>query len=123
MPNMLGHFDFGDLIAATLAVVTALLTGFYFIFTSRILRRYKDIGHKIDVASLKPKSVTFTEGELVVQLVDGSRIATPLEWYPKLKNASEEERNNFEIQRMGIHWPDLNEDLSIAGMLRGRRHV
>jgi hypothetical protein len=123
MQYAFGHFDFGDLIAATLAIVTALLTGFYFIFTSRLLRRYKDIGQKIDVENLRPKNVEFTDGELVVQFADGSKIATPLEWYPKLKNASNEERNNFEILRVGIRWPNLNEDVSIAGMLRGRRHV
>jgi len=52
---------------------------------------------------------------------DGRKIATPLDWYPRLQRASAKERGNFEIMPMGIHWPDLDEDLGIAGMLKGRR--
>ncbi len=62
----------------------------------------------------------FTATELVVTLADGRKIATPLDWYPRLKHASTEQRMNFEIMPMGIHWPDLDEDLGIAGMLKGR---
>jgi hypothetical protein len=58
--------------------------------------------------------------ELVRTLTDGRKIATPLAWYPRLKSASKAERMNYEIMPMGIHWPDLDEDLSIAGMLKGR---
>ena len=53
--------------------------------------------------------------------VDGRKIVTPLEWYPRLKQASAAQRANFELMPMGIHWPDLDEDLGIAGMLKGRR--
>jgi hypothetical protein len=67
------------------------------------------------------RSVEFTGTELVVTLADGSRIATPLAWYPRLLRASAAERQNYEIMPMGIHWPDVDEDLSIAGMLKGRR--
>ena len=63
----------------------------------------------------------FTATELVVTLVDGRRIATPLDWYPKLKSAWTAARADYEIMPMGIHWPQLDEDLSIAGMLKGRR--
>jgi hypothetical protein len=76
---------------------------------------------EIDVGDLRPRTVEFTTTELVVTLADGRRIATPLDWYPRLKNASARERGNFEIMPMGIHWPDLDEDLSTAGMLKGRR--
>ena len=65
-------------------------------------------------------TVEFTRDELIVTLPDGRRIATPLEWYPRLKGASEKERANFEIMPMGIRWPGLDEDLSIAGMLKGQ---
>jgi hypothetical protein len=68
-----------------------------------------------------PTRVEFTETDLVVTLADGRKIATPLEWYPRLKRASAKQRANFEIMPMGIHWPGLDEDLSIAGMLTGRR--
>ncbi len=76
---------------------------------------------EIDVGDLRAKSVEFTATELVVTLQDGRRIATPLEWYPRLQRASTHERAHFEIMPMGIHWPDIDEDLSIAGMLKGRR--
>jgi hypothetical protein len=65
--------------------------------------------------------VEFTASELVVTLADGRKIATPLDWYPRLKSGSAKQRANFEIMPMGIHWPDLDEDLGIAGMLKGRR--
>jgi hypothetical protein len=76
---------------------------------------------QIDVGDLQPYSVAFTATDLVVTLVDGRKIATPLEWYPRLKAASAAQRANFELMPMGIHWPDLDEDLGIAGMLKGRR--
>jgi hypothetical protein len=76
---------------------------------------------EIDVGDLQARAVDFTTTELVVTLVDGRKIATPLDWYPRLKRASNEQRANYEIMPMGIHWPDLDEDLGIAGMLKGRR--
>ena len=76
---------------------------------------------EIDVGDLQAVAVEFTTGELVVTLADGRKIATPLDWYPRLKGASAKQRANFEIMPMGIHWPDLDEDLSIAGMLKGQR--
>jgi hypothetical protein len=75
---------------------------------------------EIDVGDLRARSVEFTPSELVVTLMDGRRIATPLDWYPRLVKASAAHRSNYEIMPMGIHWPDLDEDLSIAGMLKGR---
>ena len=76
---------------------------------------------QINVGDLQAHSVAFTATELVVTLVDGRSIVTPLDWYPRLKNASAAQRANFEVMPMGIHWPDIDEDLSIAGMLKGRR--
>jgi hypothetical protein len=76
---------------------------------------------EIDVGDLRPRAVEFTASELIVTLTDGRKIATPLDWYPRLKQASAEQRANFELMPMGIHWPDLDEDLGIVGMLRGRR--
>jgi hypothetical protein len=75
---------------------------------------------EIDVGDLRPRSVEFTATELVVTLADGRRIATPLDWYPRLKSASSQERTKFEIMPMGISWPEIDEDLGIAGMLKGR---
>ena len=76
---------------------------------------------EIDVGDLRADAVEFTATELVVTLADGRKIATPLDWYPRLKRASTQQRANFEIMPMGINWPDLDEDLSVAGMLKGRR--
>jgi hypothetical protein len=75
---------------------------------------------EIDVGDIRPVSVAFTDDELVVTLVDGRRISTPLAWYPRLKGASASARVHFELMPMGIHWPDLDEDLGVAGMLKGR---
>ncbi len=76
---------------------------------------------EIDVGDLRPRSVEFTASELVVTLVDGRKITTPLKWYPRLEAATPTQRANFELMPMGIHWPEIDEDLGIAGMLRGRR--
>ena len=76
---------------------------------------------EIDVGDLKPRAVEFTARELVVTLVDGRKIVTPLDWYPRLLRASPAQRANYEIMPMGIHWPAIDEDLSIAGMLKGQR--
>ena len=65
--------------------------------------------------------VGFTATELVVTLANGRRIATLLDWYPRLKSATSAQRANFEIMAMGVHWPDIDEDLSVAGMLKGNR--
>jgi len=78
---------------------------------------------EIDVGDIRPVSVAFTADELVVTLADGCRIATPLKWYPRLREASAAARERFELMPMGIYWPGLDEDLGIAGMLRGRPGV
>jgi hypothetical protein len=76
---------------------------------------------EIEIGDLCVRSVVCEGAELVVTLKDGRRIATPLDWYPRLANASPEQRAHYEIMPMGIHWPDVDEDLSIAGMLKGNR--
>ena len=66
-----------------------------------------------------PLSVRTTDTELIVSLSDGRRISTPLAWYPVLLAASVSQRQHYELSPFGIHWPDLDEDLSVSGMLRG----
>lgn len=58
---------------------------------------------------------------LIVDLMDGRTIPTPLAWYPRLFNATPEQRANWERigAGYGVHWPDVDEDLSTEGMLRG----
>ena len=65
--------------------------------------------------------VEFTEDMLTVQLMDGRRISVPLVWYPRLLSATEDQRKNWHISGggYGIHWEDVDEDLSTEGMLRG----
>ena len=67
------------------------------------------------------KDVHFTEDTLAVDLLDGRTIIVPLVWYPKLLEASPEQRRNWKLSGAGygIHWPDLDEDLSTEGLLRG----
>lgn len=76
---------------------------------------------EIEVGDLRARSVEFTPTELVVTLLDGRRIATPLGWYPRLVKASAAQRANYKIMATGVHWPDLDEDLSITGMLTGQK--
>ena len=68
---------------------------------------------EIAVGDLRATAVDFTATELVVTLMDGRKIVTPLEWYPRLAGASRDERANFEIMPKGIHWPDIDEDLGL----------
>ena len=72
-------------------------------------------------AGEKIKAVRIDEDALTVDLVDGRTLSTPLAWYPRLLHATAEQRNNFVISGagFGIHWPDVDEDLSIQGMLAG----
>ncbi len=67
------------------------------------------------------KSVEIADDELSVALMDGRTITVPLVWYPRLLNASEAQRCNWRIGGggYGIHWPDVDEDLSTEGLLRG----
>jgi hypothetical protein len=68
-------------------------------------------------------SVEFSDGFLIVGLKDGRRISVPLAWYPSLAGASSSALSRWEIcgGGYGINWPELDEDLSTAGLLRGAR--
>lgn len=67
------------------------------------------------------RDVRFTEGDLIVDLLDGRTISVPLAWYPRLLSATREQRANWRVAGggFGIHWPDVDEDLSTEGLLRG----
>lgn len=58
-----------------------------------------------------------------MQLADGRRLTLPLDWYPRLKHGTPAERNNWRLigGGEGIHWPDLDEDLSVDGFIAGRK--
>ena len=63
----------------------------------------------------------FTDNELSVRLMDGRTISVPLVWYPRLLHATAAQRHNWRVcgGGYGIHWPDIDEDLSTEGLLRG----
>ncbi|HEX9460414.1 MAG TPA: DUF2442 domain-containing protein [Thermoanaerobaculia bacterium] len=68
-------------------------------------------------------TVEVTEAELTVSLTDGRTISVPLAWFPRLVEGSADALARWELlgDGEGIHWPDLDEDLSVAGLLRGTR--
>ena len=71
----------------------------------------------------RAKGVVVTEDELTVVLADGRTISAPLAWFPRLLHASPAARQKFRVigNGIGINWPELDEDLSIEGLLRGSR--
>jgi hypothetical protein len=81
--------------------------------------------HGADILALKADErvarVAVSADSLSVALMDGRTISVPLAWYPRLLHATEEQRRNWKIAGggYGIHWPDLDEDLSTEGLLRG----
>ncbi|MEW6068284.1 MAG: DUF2442 domain-containing protein [Nitrospirota bacterium] len=68
------------------------------------------------------EDVRVTEDTLSVDLSDGRTISVPLEWFPRLVQATAEERNNWRLigRGYGIHWEDLDEDISVEGLLAGK---
>ncbi|HET9768948.1 MAG TPA: DUF2442 domain-containing protein [Thermoanaerobaculia bacterium] len=72
-------------------------------------------------ADERVRSVSFSDDTFTVDLMDGRSITTPLVWFPRLLHATPEQRNNWAVAGAGygIHWPDVDEDLSTEGLLRG----
>lgn len=67
------------------------------------------------------QDVAVTETELVVNLIDGRKISVPLVWFPRLLHAEPSQRDKWELlgDGDGIHWSEIDEDLSVAGLLQG----
>ena len=76
----------------------------------------------IEIEVPKAENVKVTKDALNVDLSDGRTISVPLEWFPRLLNATPEERNNWRLigRGHGIHWEDIDEDISVEGLLSGR---
>lgn len=76
----------------------------------------------IEIEIPKAENVKVTRDTLTVDLSDGRTIAVPLEWFPRLVNATPEERNNWKLigKGHGIHWEDIDEDISVEGLLAGK---
>jgi hypothetical protein len=77
----------------------------------------------IDLRDAAAQSVAISEDALTVRLADGRTIAVPLAWFPRLLHGTLPERANFRLigNGSGIHWPDLDEDISVESLLAGRR--
>jgi hypothetical protein len=70
--------------------------------------------------SISPKRLRFDADTLWVALTDGRTVGVPLAWFPRLLHGSPEQRENDELSRRGMHWEDLDEDISVEGILAGR---
>lgn len=70
----------------------------------------------------KVVDVSVSDTTLKVSLDDGREMSVPLEWFPRLRDASAAQRANWRLigTGEGMHWPDVDEDISVAGLLRGR---
>ena len=73
------------------------------------------------IGHLQPKSVVVTDDALIVELMDGRTISVPILWYPRLYHGTPQERDYFELGLEGIHWPDLDEDISVEALLMGEK--
>lgn len=73
--------------------------------------------------SVDPRAVDVAtdDDNLVVDLADGRRVTVPLAWFPRLLHAKPDQRRNWRLigDGQGIHWPEVDEDLSVSGLLRG----
>ena len=76
---------------------------------------------ELDVPAVQ--SVSVGRQRLIFRLADGRAVIAPLEWFPRLVSATVRERRNWELigAGFGVHWPDLDEDISVENMIRGRR--
>jgi Protein of unknown function (DUF2442) len=70
--------------------------------------------------SISATTVRFDEHTMWVELADGRTLGVPLAWFPRLLHATPAQREQVELSRVGLHWEDLDEDISVAGLLAGR---
>lgn len=64
---------------------------------------------------IEVKKVWFQNDEIFIETVEGEKRSHPVKWFPRLEKATERQRQNFELSPFGIHWPELDEDLSFEG--------
>lgn len=76
-----------------------------------------------ELQAAKAAEVSTTDDTLTVDLADGRTLCVPLAWYPRLLHGTPEERRNWRLigDGAGIHWPDLDEDISVEGLLLGKQ--
>ena len=70
--------------------------------------------------TISATNVRFDDHTMRVDLTDGRTLGVPLAWFPRLLNATPAQRARVEISRTGLHWEELDEDISIAGLIAGR---
>jgi hypothetical protein len=75
---------------------------------------------ELQAVSPEPLAVRFDDDNFWVDLADGRTLGVPLAWFPRLFHGSPELRAKVELSRAGLHWDELDEDISIAGLLAGR---
>ena len=75
-----------------------------------------------DILLIKAVGVTITDEDITVELSDGRTITVPIVWYPRLLHGTPDERNNWRLigEGVGIHWPSLDEDISIENLILGK---
>ncbi len=71
-------------------------------------------------SSVRAESVRFDQDSMWVELSDGRTLGVPLAWFPRLLHGSAQQRGQVSISSRGLHWEELDEDISIAGLLAGR---
>lgn len=75
----------------------------------------------LEIEDSRPIEARCDDTHLHVRLADGREVSTPIWWYPRLAAASAPARAEIELMPMGMHWPEIDEDISIASMLRGEK--
>ena len=76
---------------------------------------------QIEIEDSRPVSAHCDDANLTVALADGRRVQTPIWWYPRLLAATPAARATVEFSPLGVHWPEIDEDISVASMLRGEK--
>ena len=76
-----------------------------------------------EIATPRILAISLNEDYLILELEDGRILSVPIAWYPRLVHGTEAERQNFQISSagFGIHWPELDEDIGVAGLLLGKK--
>ena len=79
--------------------------------------------NSVEATPARVLNVLVTDDTLSVDLEDGRTVSVPIGWYPRLASGTDSERSNFEISGAGygVHWPDLDEDIGVEGLLLGKR--
>ena len=71
--------------------------------------------------TISASKVWFDKNSMWLDLTDGRTLSVPLAWYPRLMKATPEQRQQVRLSRFGLHWEDLDEDISVQGLLDGKR--